>query len=63
MTKSYKLICDENWPSVEDQVNESIENGYRPVGAPLVFTQKDEKGEDQQLICQAVMLVSLFPAN
>lgn len=61
MNKTYRLICDEDWTSVEDQVNESIEKGFRPVGAPFVFTQKDEKGEAQQLICQAVMLYGLFP--
>jgi len=63
MNKTYRLICDEDWTSVEDQVNESIKDGLRPVGAPFVFTQKDEKGEDQQLICQAMMLISIFPTS
>jgi len=63
MENKYKLICDEDWTEVQLQVNEEIENGFRPVGSPFVFTQKDEKDEDQHLICQAVMLYGLFPTQ
>jgi len=61
MEVKYKMICDENWTEVEKQVNEAMGHSFRPVGAPFVFTQKDDKGEDQQLICQAMMHVVYFP--
>jgi len=63
MEKTYILICDEDWTEVEKQVNKAIVDGFRPLGSPFVFTQKDDKGEDQQLMCQAMMLMSLFPTS
>lgn len=61
MEKTYKLICDEDWTEVEKQVNEAMNEAFRPVGAPFVFSQKNDNGEDQQLMCQAMMLYGLFP--
>jgi len=63
MAQNYKLVCDESWTEVESLVNESIKNGYIPLGSPFVFIQKDDKGDDQQLICQSVMLYGLFPSQ
>ena len=56
MIKNYKLICDEDWTVVESQVNEQLLLGYQPLGSPFVFTQKDDQNNDQQLICQAIIL-------
>lgn len=53
--KDYQIICDEDWTVVETKVNELVAQSFYPLGAPFVFTQKDDKGEDQQLFCQAVI--------
>jgi len=60
MDQNYKLICDESWTEVEKLVNESLNDGFRPLGSPFVFTQKDDKGDDQQLICQPVLQFGYF---
>jgi len=59
MERKYRIITDEDWTSLEDQVNEYIMDGYRPVGGPFVFTQKDDNNDDQQLICQAMTIAGL----
>jgi len=57
MERKYRIITDEDWTSLEDQVNEYIMDGYHPVGGPFVFTQKDENKMEQQLICQAMTIL------
>lgn len=59
MNKDYKIICDEDWTEVERLVNEAISEGLRPLGSPFTFIQKNDKGEDQLLICQAMIIAVL----
>ena len=59
MGNTYKMICDEDWTEVERLVNEAIGDGFRPHGSPFTFVQKNDKGEDQQLICQAMVVAGL----